>query len=145
MATSKSFSFASFVEYGNACLNNVSGKTPEIQSAFKADLKKAIAHAGYPSKDEIGIVDEINDFDMSATLQTVPQIVSGYMRDEQRTFAIPAADDNTCPATIGVRAIEEKTSEGTIQFGDKKGETYKTTTAAHEEAFVKNNRNAFKK
>lgn len=145
MATNKGFSFASFVAYGNSCINNASGKTPEIQTAFKTDLKKAIAHAGYPSKDEIGVIDEINDFDMSATMQKIPEIVSGYMKNEQRSFDIPAADDNTCPATIKVVAVDEKVKEGTIAFGDKKGETYKSTVAAHEEVSVKNRRDKFKK
>lgn len=143
--TNKSFSYASFVAYGNSCINNTTGNTSEIQSAFKTDLKKAIAHAGYPSKDEIGVIDEINDFDMSATMSKIPDIVSGYMHDEQRSFNIPAANDNTCPATIKVVAVDEKVKEGTIAFGDKKGETYKTTIAAHEELSIKNNREAFKK
>lgn len=145
MATNKVFSFASFVEYGNGCINNVSGKTPEIQTAFKTDLKKAIAHAGYPSKDEIGIIDEINDFDMSATMSKIPEIVSGYMRDEERSFDIPAANDNTCAASIKVVEVPEKVKEGTIMLGDRKGETYKSVIGAHEEISVKNRRDKFKK
>lgn len=145
MATGKPFSFASFVEYGNACFNNTTGNTPEIQTAFKQDIKKAIAHAGYPSKDEIGIVDEINDFDMSGTLSAIPEIVSGYMKNEGRAFNIPAADDNTCAASINVVAVEEKVKTGTIQMGDKKGEEYTSTIGAHEELKVKNNRKPFKK
>ena len=145
MSTNKGFSFASFVAYGNACINNASGNTPEIQTAFKSDLKKAIAHAGYPSKDEIGIVDEINDFDMSATMSKIPEIVSGYMRDEKRSFDIPAADKNTCAATVKVVSVPEKTKEGVIMLGDKKGEKYTSTTAAHDELTVKNRRDPFKK
>lgn len=145
MPTNKTFSLAAFVAYGNSCINNASGNTPDIQSAFKTDLKKAIAHAGYPSKDEIGIVDEINDFDMSATMSKVPELVSGFMRDEKRSFDIPAADDNTTAATIKVVHVEEKTKEGTIMLGDKKGETYKSTIAAHDELAVKNRRGPFKK
>lgn len=145
MATSKVFSFASFVEYGNSAINNTSGNTGEIQTAFKTDLKKAIAHAGYPTKDEIGVVDEINDFDMSNTLAKVPEIVSGYMNTEERAFLIPAANDNTCDATVKVVAVDEKTKEGIIQLGGKAGEPYKSTIAAHEELSVKNNRKPFKK
>lgn len=145
MSTSKVFSFASFVAYGNGAINNASGNTPEIQTAFKTDLKKAIAHAGYPSKDEIGIVDEINDFDMSATMAKVPELVSGYMKTEGRSFDIPAADKNTCPATIKVVAVGEKTKTGTIQFGANAGKEYVSTVKAHEELSVKNRRDAFKK
>ena len=145
MATNKTFSFAAWVNYGNACINNTTGNTPEIQTAFKTDLKKAIAHAGYPTKDEIGVVDTINDFDMSATLSKVPEMVAGFMKDEQRAFEIPAADENTCAAAIKVVAVEEKTSTGTVMFGANKGATYETTTAAHEEIKVSNRRDPFKK
>ena len=93
--TNKGFSMSAFIAFGNGCINNVNGNTPDIQSAFKTDLKKAIAHAGYPSKDEIGIVDEINDFSMDNTLGAIPDIVSKFMHDEQRSFDIPAADDNS--------------------------------------------------
>lgn len=144
MATNKSFSFAAFVAYGNNCINNVNGTTPEIQTAFKADLKRAIAHANYPSKDEIGIIDEINDFDMSNTLEQVPKLVSGFMHDEQRSFDLPAPDENTAPATLRVDAVPEKVNEGTIQFGDNKGQTYKSVTAAHDEVKVKSKTKQFK-
>ena len=144
MATTKGFSFAAFVEYGNKCINNQGTSVP-MQDAFKKDLKKAIAHAGYPSKDEIGVVDEINDFELTNTLAQVPALVSGFMKDEQRSFDIPAADENTTPATIKVVAVDEKTKTGTIMLGDKKGEQYSSTIAAHEELSVKNRRDSFKK
>lgn len=143
--TTKGFSLAAFTAFGNAAINNSRGTTPQIQTAFKADLKKAIAHAGYPQKDEINIIDEINDFEMTNTLAQVPTLVSTFMKEEQRSFDIPAADENTCPATIKVVAVEEKTKEGTIMLGDRKGETYKSTIAAHEEISVKNRKDAFKK
>lgn len=145
MATSKVFSLAAFVEYGNKCINNANNSTPVMQEAFKKDLKKAIAHAGYPSKDEIGVVDEINDFELTNTLAQVPTLVSSFMRDEQRSFDLPAVDPNTCPASIKVVAVEEKTKTGIIQMGDRKGEEYSSTIAAHEEVSVKNRRDAFKK
>ena len=144
MATEKVFSLAAFCAYSNSCFNNTTGTTPTIQTAFKADLKKAIAHAGYPSKDEIGVVDEINDFDMSNTMSKVPEIISGFMRDEKRAFDIPAANDNTCPASIKVVAVDDKVKTGIIQMGDKKGETYESKIKAHEELSVKNRRDAFK-
>lgn len=143
--TNKVFSLAAFTAYGNSCINNATGNTAPIQQAFKADLKKAIAHAGYPSKDEIGVIDEINDFEMTNTLSKVPEMVSGFMKDEQRAFDIPAADSNTCAASIKVIAVPEKTKTGEIQLGDRKGETYTSTTAAHEEISVKNRRDPFKK
>jgi len=144
MATNKPFSFAAFCTYGNACFNDPE-KTPDIRDAFKTDLKKAIAHAGYPTKEEINIVDDINDFDMSATLQQVPKIVSGFIHDEQRNFDIPSSDSKTCAATVKVVAVDEKTKEGIIMLGDKKGSPYTSTIAAHEEISVKNKRDPFKK
>lgn len=144
MATNKTFSYAAFVEYGNACINNATGKTPEMQAAFRTDLKKAIAKAGYPSKDEIGIIDTISDFDMSATLREVPNLVSGFMHDEHRAFDIPAADKKTAPASIKVVAVDKKVKKGTVMLGDKKGQEYTSTVAAHEEVKVKNHTKAFK-
>jgi hypothetical protein len=145
MATEKSFSYAAFVAYGNACINNASGRTPEMQAAFRTDLKKAIAKAGYPQKDEIGIIDTINDFDMSATMHEIPNLVSGFMHDEKRAFNLPAPDKKTAPATLKVVSVGKKTKTGIIQMGDKKGQQYSSTTAAHEEVKVKNNTDEFKK
>lgn len=136
----KVFSLSALVKYGNEQINK-----GFMQQAFKADLKKAIAHAGYPSKAEIGIVDEIDDFDMSATLSKVPELVGNFMKDEDRAFNIPAVDDKTAPATLKIEEIPEKTSEGIIQMGSRKGETYTSTVAKHNEIKVKSNRSAFKK
>ena len=143
--TNKGFSLASLVAYGNGCINNTKGNTPAIQTAFKTDLKKAIAHAGYPSKDEIGIVDTINDFDMSATMEQIPNIVAGYMKDEQRSFAIPAGDKNSTPCTVSVVHVDKKTTTGVNQFGPNAGKEYTSVCEEHEEYKVKNNRKAFKK
>mgnify|MGYP001021894388 FL=1 len=82
---------------------------------------------------------------MSATLQQVPKIVSGFMHDEQRNFDIPSSDSKTCAATVKVVAVDEKTKEGIIMLGDKKGSPYTSTIAAHEEISVKNKRDPFKK
>ena len=132
MASTKGFSMAAFIEYGNGKLNNVSGKDMEIQTAFKTDLKKAIAHAGYPSKDEIGIIDEINDFDMTNTLECVPTLVSDFMADTGRKFYLPA------------QHVPEETKEGVSKLGgvEKK---WTSTIAAHEVVKVKNHTKAFKK
>lgn len=134
-------SLSAFVNYANEQINK---KNTEISTAFKSDLKKAIAHAGYPNKDEIGIVDEINDFDMSGTMGCVGSLIGGYMKSEDRKFAIPAVDKNTAPATISIEAIPEKTSTGTVLFGPSKGKPYKTTTKKHNEVTVSSNRDAFK-
>lgn len=144
MATTKGFSMAAFIEYGNGKINNVSGKDLEMQTAFKTDLKKAIAHAGYPSKDEIGIIDEINDFDMSNTLECVPQLVSDFMADTGRMFDLPAPDKKTCPATIYTQHIEEETKKGVSKLGGVEKQ-WTSTIAAHDDVKVKNRRNAFKK
>lgn len=134
-------SLSAFVNYANEQINK---KNTEISTAFKSDLKKAIAHAGYPNKDEIGIVDEINDFDMSGTMGCVGSLIGGYMKSEDRKFAIPAVDKNTAPATISIESIPEKTSAGTVLFGPSKGKPYKTTTKKHNEVTVSSNRDAFK-
>lgn len=144
MASVKGFSMAAFIEYGNGKLNNVSKKDMEMQTAFKTDLKKAIAHAGYPSKDEIGIIDEINDFDMSNTLECVPQLVSDFMADTGRKFDLPAPDKKTCPATISVVHVPEDTKKGVSVLGGEKKE-WTSTIAAHDAVKVKNNTKAFKK
>ena len=44
------FSMGAFVTYGNMALNNQKGKSSNLQEAFRADLKKNIARAGYPSR-----------------------------------------------------------------------------------------------
>lgn len=144
MASNKGFSMAAFIEYGNKKINNVSGKDAEFQTAFKTDLKKAIAHAGYPSKDEIGIIDEINDFDMSNTLEKVPELVSGYLADTDRKFDLPAVNNYTCPATISVDHADEDTKTGVSKLGGVE-KPWSTTIAAHDFIKVKNHTKAFKK
>ena len=144
MSSVKGFSMGAFIEYGNGAINNVSGKSEDIQTAFKTDLKKAIAHAGYPSKDEIGIIDEINDFDMSNTLECVPQLVSGFMADTGRKFDLPAPDKKTCPATIYTQFVPEETKTGVSKLGGAEKE-WTSTIAAHDVVKVKNHTKAFKK
>lgn len=144
MSSVKGFSMAAFIEYGNGKLNNVSGKDMEIQQAFKADLKRNIAKAGYPSKDEIGIIDEINDFDMSNTLECVPQIISDYMADTGRKFDLPAPDKKTCPATIYTKHIPEETKTGVSKLGGVE-KPWTSTILAHDIVKVKNHTGGFKK
>ena len=143
MATKKPFSMAAFIEYGNKKINNATGNDLEMQTAFKTDLKKAIAHAGYPSKDEIGIIDEINDFDMSNTLETIPKLVSDFMADTDRKFDLPAPDKKTCPATIYTQHVEEEKKEGVSKLGGVETK-WSVTIAPHDVVKVSNRNDAFK-
>ena len=139
--TTKGFSFAAFAAYGNS----TAAPASNLQHAFVQDAKKFYAKAGYPSKDEIGILDEMTP-DITNTVSQIPEFVSGFMHDEQRSFDIPAADDKTAPATVKVVKVPEKTTEGTITIdGPNKGKKYKSTVKAHEEPKLKVNRSAFKK
>ena len=141
MATSKGFSFAAFANYGNSTATPASN----FQHAFVQDAKKFYAKAGYPSKDEIGILDEMTP-DVTNTVSQIPELIAGFMHDEERSFDLPAADDKTSPATIKVVKVPEKVKEGIIQMeGPKKGQKYKTVIKAHEEPSLKVKREAFKK
>ena len=141
MATNKVFSFAAFANYSNSTATPASN----FQHAFVQDAKKFYAKAGYPSKDEIGILDEMTP-DVTNTVSQIPELITGFMHDEERSFDLPAADDKTAPATIKVVKVPEKTKEGIIQMeGPKKGQKYKTVIKAHEEPSLKVKREAFKK
>lgn len=141
MATVKSFSFAALANYG------VSTAAPatNFQKAFVQDAKKFVAKCGYPTKDEIGIMDEKVP-DVTNTVTAIPEFVSGFMHDEQRAFDLPAPDNNTAPATIKVVKVAEKTSEGVVTIdGPNKGQKWKSTVKAHEEPKLKIKRDGFKK
>ena len=139
--TTKGFSFAAFANYGNSTATPAAN----LQHAFVQDAKKFYAKAGYPSKDEIGILDEMVP-DVTNTVSQIPELITGFMHDEERSFDLPAADDKTAPATIKVVKVPEKVKEGIIQMeGPKKGQKYKTTIKAHEEPKLKIKRDAFKK
>lgn len=139
------FSMGAFVTYGNMALNNQKGKTSNLQEAFRADLKKNIARAGYPSKDEIGIIDEINDFTFDNTLKQIPQLVSGYMRDENRKFNLPAPDGSCTDATIEIVHKETQTKSGVAKLGNGKAPIpWESTIKEHDEYAITNHRDAFK-
>lgn len=141
MATNKVFSFAALANYGNSTAKSATN----FQNAFVQDAKKFYAKAGYPRKEEISILDEITP-DVTNTVSAVPELVSGFMHDEQRAFDLPAPDDKTAPATIKVVAVEEKVSEGVVTIdGPTKGQKWTSTIAAHEEPKLKVKRDAFKK
>ena len=133
MATNKMSSLPAWVAYGNA----------QLQEAARAAFKKNAAKLGYPTKDEIGIVDTAT-LDISNTMAAIPAAISGYMHDEKRAFDLPAPDKKTAPATIKVVAVPEKTKTGTVMLGDKKGETYTSTVKAHDEVKVKSRNKDFK-
>lgn len=134
MATNKGASTPAWVQYGNA----------KLQEAARADFKKNAKKLGYPGASEIGIVDTAT-LDISNTLSAIPGAISGYMHDESRAFDLPAPDAKTAAASIKVVAVPKKTKTGTIMLGDKKGQTYTSTVAAHDEVKVKNRTKPFKK
>lgn len=141
MATNKTFSFAALANYGNS----TSAPAEKLQQAFIMDAKKLYAKAGYPSKDEIGILDDMKP-DVSNTVSAIPEFVSGFMHDEQRSFDLPAPDDQTAPATISVVHVDEKTTEGVVTIaGPNQGQKWTSTVTEHDEIKVKNRRNKFKK
>lgn len=133
MATNKVPSKPAFIAYGEA----------KMQEALRADFKANIAKMGYPSKDEIGIVDS-TQLTAANTLAAVPGVISSYMRDEARAFALPAPDEKTAPANLKLVDIDKKVSTGTMTFGPKKGESYETVVDAHTEFKVSSNRGDFK-
>lgn len=134
MATNKPSSLPAFTQYMNA----------RLQDAAKQDFKNNAKRLGYPGKDEIGIVDQAT-LDISNTIAAMPAGISGYMHDEQRAVDLPAPDAKTAPATLKVVAVPKKTKTGIIQLGDRKGEKYTSTIAAHDEVRVKSRTKEFKK
>lgn len=137
--TSKGFSFAAFVEYGNRQFNT---KESQFSEAVRKDIKKSVS--GIMTAEEISMIDNV-DIDMSNTLALVPELVSSFMNDEDRAFTLPAPNPSTCSATIKMVDKDRETKTGTIQFGENAGKEYKTTIEAHTEFSVKNNRDNFKK
>lgn len=133
MATNKVGSLPAWVQYSN----------DKLQEAARADFKKNAQKLGYPSKDEIGVVDSAT-LDISHTLSAIPGAISGYMHDEHRAFDLPAPDAKTAAASIKVVPVPKKTKTGTIMLGDKKGQKYTSTVKAHEEVRVKNRTKPFK-
>lgn len=139
------FSMGAFVAYGNSALNNKKGKSSNLQEAFRADLKKNIAIAGYPSKDEIGIIDEIDNFTFENTLKQIPSLVSNYMRDENRKFTIPAPDGSCTDATIEIVHKDTKTTSGVAKLGNGKPDIpWESTIKEHDEFAISNRRDPFK-
>lgn len=143
MNTDKGFSAASWTEYCNKVANK---KESDTNKAVKTFVEKTVKQLGYPNKDEAhDIIQGYNDYDLTPIAEVVPNMVSGYMQTEGRTFNLPAPNKTSAAAKIGLRHVDQKTKTGTIMFGERKGQTYKTTVAAHDEYYVKNFAKVFKK
>ena len=115
MATSKTFSFAGFVEYGNKLLNN----DQEFSEAVRKDIKKTVR--GIMNEEELGMIDTC-EISMDNTLALVPKMVSKFMSEEDRAFTLPAPNDKTTSATLKLVDKEAETKTGTIQFGPNAGQ-----------------------
>lgn len=134
MATEKAWSISDFIQYGNN----------KLQEAAKADWERNFKKMSYPNKDEYKEILENSELDISATLEAIPATVGGFVAETGRAFAIPAPNDETSPTTLKIKDVPEKESEGTIMFGENKGQTWKAKTLAHSEFSVKNNNKKFK-
>lgn len=139
MADSKTWSLGAFAAYGKSTATPAAN----FQHAFVQDAKKFYAKAGYPSKDEIGILDTITP-DVTNTCGAIPELVAGFIHDEKRPFKLPAPDNKSTSATIKLVHVDEKKSEGETKFGDKV-QKWTSVVKAHDEYKVKNNRDDFKK
>lgn len=134
-----SFSLSNFVNYMN---DQAANKETALSQAFRKDVKAAIALAGYPTKDEIDIIDTIEGIKMTNTAGQIQNTVASYMKDQGRTFVIPSTDENTCELVIGRKPVEDKIKEGvSVIGGDEK--PWKCRIKAHTEYFAKNKRKPF--
>ena len=146
MITTKGHSIAAVCAWANNVVNNKNGDSMEIQTAFRETLKKGIKRAGYPTCEaELEIIDTITDFDVTPLAEQFPTAIAKYMSDESRAINLPAVDGNTAPATLKMVHKEEKTREGIIQMGDRKGDKYVSTIGAHDEYALKQHTDTFKK
>jgi len=136
----KPFSFAALAAYGQS--ENTAAVA--LQNAFREDAKRYYLKAGCPQKEEFAIFDEIVP-DLTKTTGAIPGFVTGFMKDEGRSFDLPAPDEQSADATISFIHKEEETKEGINTIGPKKGETWTSTTLEHDEISLKNRKNRFKK
>lgn len=135
------FSLSNFVNYVNDQVNKTEA---DLGAAFRKDVKEAIKLCGYPTKEEIDIVDTIEGLKMTNTAEQIPMLVGKYMVDEDRDFEIPAVDDQTCGAAIVRVHKDDVTKTGTSNMNGVEKE-WTSTVVAHNEYFVKNRRKPFKK
>jgi hypothetical protein len=97
MATSKGFSLAAFANYSNS----TAAPATNFQHAFVQDAKKFYAKAGYPSKDEIGILDEV----LKDVADEVGELKEKTIEPLDGSIVIPPVTGNT--TYIGVNIDSE--------------------------------------
>ena len=144
--TDKQFSKAVWGNYVNDCANNKDNHHDEDQIAVRKFVEKTIRSLGCPNPDEVhDVVYNYNEYDLTPLAERIPNLVSGFMFETRTAFNLPAPNASTAPATLKVRAVDAKTKTGVVTIGPSKGKEYTSTTAAHEEVYVKNFTKAFKK
>jgi hypothetical protein len=140
----QSFSTARYVAYGNAAINTAG----PIRDGFLKDFAFNLGQAGYPSKAEVegGQLETVTTYRMNNTLESNPGMITAFMMETDSRFNLPSPNAKTAAASIQIKHQEEKTKTGVISIdGPRKGETYESTTAAHDAFKVKNNTKPFKK
>ena len=130
-----SYSLSHFVNYMN---DQTSKKETELSQAFRKDVKAAIALAGYPTKDEIDIIDTVEGLKMTNTATVMNKSIAEYIKATDRAFEIPPVDEETCRCVIGRVDKPEDIKEGTGPNG-----AWKNLVKAHTEYFAKNKRKPF--
>ena len=145
MITENNYSLSAMVEWANKSVNNINGTTEEIQTAFHQVLKAGIKKANYPSCEaELGVIDQIKDFDVTPLAEQLPNIIAKYMAEEKRPINLPAVDDVTAPGSLRLVHKDEAVNEGVIQMGARKGEKYKSVVKAHDEYKIVSKKDKFK-
>jgi len=140
---SQAFNMASYVAYGNACIN----KPGDIRTAALADFKKNLKLTGYPTAMDVknGILDGKDiQLDHSHLLGCTPEIIAGFIQTEQRAFDLPAVNDKTAAASIKPFTFDEKKHTGQTNFGGET-KTYTSVTKKHNGYKIKNRTSPFKK
>lgn len=138
---SNRFSFDAFGKYMSA----VATKDESVKTAVSTDFLKNLRAMGYPSKTEAEeVVKNFTGWTFSETAKVIPNVIGGFMADEGKAFTIPSPNKNTTAATISYVDKAEQTKTSKCSFGAHKGETITSTTKAHTEMKIKNNRNDFK-
>lgn len=135
------FSFDCFGKYMSKAVE----KDTTVKEAVSADFLRNLKAMGYPNKTEAEeVVKNFKGWSFTDTAKVIPSMIGKFMVDEGKTFIIPAPNENTTPATISYTDIATKTKTSKCAFGAHKGETITTSTSAHSEMKVKNNRKDFK-
>lgn len=117
----------------------------QLQEQFRQDWLHNADVMGYPNKEEAPEIVAKTNLSCPHTLSAIGGTITGYMQNSKRGFELPSPDEKTTSATLKIVAVDEKTTTGVQTFGPDKGKEYSSTTAAHEEFKVSNNRKPFKK